>query len=154
MHNKCFFLGFFLHCTKIDLLLSVFGLWNEHGRTLGADAWNVHPWPPRTEPYAMYEIFTVEVKRTPKGESRFRERVAAGKCLMCDEPTEDAHPIGPRGHCPRCKSRLERARAKLPPRKQAQLEAELIRTGRYARPQELREVKRRDGLQKALEQIA
>lgn len=102
----------------------------------------------------MYEIFTVEVKRTPKGEARFKERVAAGKCLMCDGATADAKPIGPRGHCPCCKSRLERKKAKLSARKQAALDAELIRTGYYAKSQELREVKKKGGLQRAFNQVA
>jgi hypothetical protein len=104
----------------------------------------------------MIELFMVEVKRTPQGTRRIKERIAAGKCVLCDTTTDMANPAGPNKHeCERCRSRLRRLLSKLPKRKQVAMLANLIRTGYQLEPQEIRMWKPENKhLQQVFEEVA
>lgn len=91
----------------------------------------------------MFELMIVRVTRTRTGKKRVKERMAACKCVACECSTEDAHSIvgrGNRGRCPTCKSRQERAVAKLPLNKRQAFVDALIKDGRLLEAQEIREI--------------
>lgn len=101
------------------------------------------------------EIYFVDVKRTPRGTARVKERIAAGKCVACECSTEQANPAGRSKHtCERCRSRIRTMAAKLPPRKRAAFLGELVRSGHALVSQEIRQLKKPDFLQKLFEHVA
>lgn len=91
----------------------------------------------------MFELMIVRVTRTRAGRKRVKERMAAGKCVACECVMSEAKSIehnGNRGRCPTCKSRQERALAKVPMGKRQAFLDKLIEEGRLLEPQEVREI--------------
>lgn len=93
----------------------------------------------------MFELMIVKVSRTRAGRKRIKERLAAQKCVACECSTKEAKSIvgrGNRGRCPTCKSRHERAIARISLAKRQAFWDALVRDGYLLEAQEIRDIKK------------
>lgn len=87
-------------------------------------------------------VVIVDTKRSRKAQARVEERVAAGKCCMC-EKLETAGPLGVNGNCDDCRYLVRATVAKLDHQEAIKFIAELIRDGLRTRSHEVRGLKRK-----------